>query len=73
MSKTILLVFISLPAIWYIIFMISIYKDRGSSDSYKEAYKAWVKRDGNAENLTYNEWRLLINIDTRLILKESKE
>jgi hypothetical protein len=73
MSKTILLIFISLPAIWYIIFMISIYKDRGSSDSYKKAYEAWIKRDGNAENLSYNEWRSLIAIDPRLVSKEKKE
>jgi hypothetical protein len=53
--------------------MISIYKDRGSSDSYKEAYAAWVKRDGNAENLSYNEWRSLIAIDPRLVSKEKKE
>ncbi len=73
MSKTILLIFISLPAICYIIFMISIYKDRGSSDSYKKAYEAWVKQDGNSKNLTYDEWRSLIAVDSRLVLKENKE
>lgn len=41
-----------------------------AKDSYKKAYTAWVKQDGNSKNLTYDEWRSLIAVDSRLLLKE---
>lgn len=57
-----------------VVFGSHLIKDTGNvNDSYKKAYIAWVKQDGNAKNLTYDEWRSLIAVDSRLVLKENKE
>ena len=52
----------------------SIFKDTdNANDSYKQAYGAWVKQDGNSKNLTYDEWRSLIAVYSRFIWKENKQ
>lgn len=40
---------------------------------YKETYAAWVKYTGNPKELTYDEWRMLMNSDLISKIDNSKE